>query len=61
MPNYNSVNFASTFNNNNKIWSIIALMVAILGLIPTGMNIAYSQTAVGNQTMATEEEYEEEH
>jgi hypothetical protein len=62
MPNYNSVNFDSTFNNNNKIWSIIALMVAILGLIPTGMNIAYSQTAVGNQTMATEEEEEyEEH
>jgi hypothetical protein len=46
--------------NNNNIWSIIALMVAISGLIPTGMNIAYSQTAIGNQTMATEEEEEHE-
>ena len=35
-------------------------MVAISGLIPTGMNIAYSQTAIGNQTMATEEEEEHE-
>ena len=33
-------------------------MVAISGLLPTGMNIAYSQTAIGNQTMATEEEEE---
>jgi hypothetical protein len=60
MPNYNSVNFDSTLNNY-KIWSVIALIVAISALIPTGMNIAYSQTAIGNQTMTTEEEEEEEH
>ena len=61
MPIYNSVNFDSTLKSY-KIWSVIALIVAISALIPTGMNIAYSQTAIGNQTMTTEEEEEaEEH